>query len=92
MLGCVARSFDINKPGTTAKDSPAAFSAVVWSGGELEVGDDIEIRPGREVEEGGQSEYVLIQTSIRSLQAGGETVDTVTPGGLLGVGTKLDPC
>ncbi|PGF16610.1 translation initiation factor IF-2 subunit gamma [Natrinema sp. CBA1119] len=87
----VARSFDINKPGTTAKDLAGGVLGGSLVRGELEVGDDIEIRPGREVEEGGQSEYVPIQTSIRSLQAGGETVDTVTPGGLLGVGTKLDP-
>ncbi len=87
----VARSFDINKPGTTATDLAGGVLGGSLVQGELEVGDDIEIRPGREVEEGGKTEYVPIETTIRSLQAGGEAADTVTPGGLLGVGTGLDP-
>ncbi|ADD05062.1 translation initiation factor aIF-2 gamma subunit [Natrialba magadii ATCC 43099] len=87
----VARSFDINKPGTSASNLTGGVLGGSLVAGELESGDEIEIRPGREVEEGGQTEYVPIQTTIRSLQAGGETADTVTPGGLLGVGTGLDP-
>ncbi|RQG96451.1 translation initiation factor IF-2 subunit gamma [Natrarchaeobius chitinivorans] len=87
----VARSFDINKPGTTAAELAGGVLGGSLVQGELEVDDEIEIRPGREIEEGGQSEYVPIETTIRSLQAGGETADSVTPGGLLGVGTGLDP-
>ncbi|WP_436345961.1 translation initiation factor IF-2 subunit gamma [Natronorubrum sp. FCH18a] len=87
----VARSFDINKPGTTYEDLAGGVLGGSLVQGQLEVDDEIEIRPGREVEEGGQTEYVPIETTIRSLQAGGETVDTVSPGGLLGVGTGLDP-
>ncbi|PSQ04531.1 translation initiation factor IF-2 subunit gamma [Halobacteriales archaeon QS_6_71_20] len=59
--------------------------------GTLSAGDEIELRPGREVEEGGSAEYHAIETSVRSLQAGGEPAETVGPGGLLGVGTGLDP-
>src|SRR5699024_5225268 len=51
----------------------------------------IELRPGREVEHGGQTEWQPITTDVRSLQAGGESAESVTPGGLLGVGTGLDP-
>ncbi len=87
----VARSFDINKPGTTADSLAGGVLGGSLVAGELEVGDEIEIRPGRQVEEGGQTEYVPIETTIRSLQAGGEPADTVSPGGLLGVGTGLDP-
>ncbi|ELY93601.1 translation initiation factor IF-2 subunit gamma [Natrialba taiwanensis] len=87
----VARSFDINKPGTTASDLAGGVLGGSLVKGELESDQEIEIRPGREVEEGGQTEYVPIETTIRSLQAGGETVDSATPGGLLGVGTGLDP-
>ncbi|QSG03696.1 translation initiation factor IF-2 subunit gamma [Natranaeroarchaeum sulfidigenes] len=87
----VARSFDINRPGTTWEDLTGGVIGGSLSKGELENGETIEIRPGREVEEGGQSEYQPIETEIRSLQAGGETVDRVSPGGLLGVGTGLDP-
>jgi len=87
----VARSFDINKPGTTWEDLKGGVVGGSLAQGRLHVDDDIEIRPGREVEEGGASEYRSIETTVRSLQAGGEFVDEATPGGLLGVGTGLDP-
>jgi len=87
----VARSFDINRPGTTWEDLTGGVLGGSLAQGELTDGEELEVRPGREVEEGGQSEYRPITTEIRSLQAGGENVETVTPGGLLGVGTGLDP-
>ena len=39
----------------------------------------------------GEAEYRPVETTVRSLQAGGEFADEVGPGGLLGVGTGLDP-
>ncbi len=87
----VARSFDINKPGTTWDSLTGGVLGGSLIQGELESEDDLEIRPGRQVEEGGQSQYVPIETTVRSLQAGGSSVETATPGGLLGVGTGLDP-
>ncbi|NHN46842.1 translation initiation factor IF-2 subunit gamma [Halostella sp. JP-L12] len=87
----VARSFDINRPGTTWNDLSGGVLGGSLVQGRLENDEEIEIRPGREVEEGGQSEYRPITTTIRSLQAGGESADEVFPGGLLGVGTGLDP-
>ena len=87
----VARSFDINRPGTTWEDLTGGVVGGSLTQGRLAVEDEIEIKPGREIEEGGSSEYRPVETTIRSLQAGGEFVDEVTPGGLLGVGTGLDP-
>ncbi|PSP26043.1 translation initiation factor IF-2 subunit gamma [Halobacteriales archaeon QH_10_67_22] len=87
----VARSFDINKPGTTWESLVGGVLGGSLVQGELDVDDELELRPGREVEEGGQTEWEPVETSVRSLQAGGESVETVTPGGLLGVGTGLDP-
>ena len=87
----VARSFDINRPGTTWDSLFGGVLGGSLVAGELEAGDDLELRPGREVEEGGRTEWRPVETSVRSLQAGGENVDTATPGGLLGVGTGLDP-
>ncbi|MDZ7729753.1 MAG: translation initiation factor IF-2 subunit gamma [Natrialbaceae archaeon] len=87
----VARSFDINRPGTTHDELKGGVLGGSLIEGELAVDDEIEIRPGREVESGGQSEYVPITTTVRSIQAAGETVERATPGGLLGVGTGLDP-
>ncbi|MFD1513776.1 translation initiation factor IF-2 subunit gamma [Halomarina rubra] len=87
----VARSFDINRPGTTFEDLMGGVLGGSLVEGRLQKGDELELRPGRQVEEGGQTEYQEIQTTVRSLQAGGEIVDEVGPGGLLGVGTGLDP-
>ena len=87
----VARSFDINKPGTRADELLGGVLGGSLVAGELEVGEEIELRPGREVEHGGEAEWQPITTDVRSLEAGGESADTVTPGGLLGVGTGLDP-
>jgi len=87
----VARSFDINRPGTTWDSLAGGVLGGSLSQGELGAGDELELRPGREVATGGQSEWQPLQTEVRSLQAGGEDVETATPGGLLGVGTGLDP-
>jgi translation initiation factor 2 subunit 3 len=87
----VARSFDINRPGTRFDELAGGVIGGSLSAGRLAVGDEIEIRPGREVEEGGAAEYRPVETTVRSLQAGGETVEEVGPGGLIGVGTGLDP-
>ncbi len=87
----VARSFDINRPGTTWDGLVGGVLGGSLVEGKLTSDEELELRPGREVEEGGETRWEPIQTSVRSLQAGGETVDEVTPGGLLGVGTALDP-
>ncbi|WP_160132696.1 translation initiation factor IF-2 subunit gamma [Halococcus salsus] len=87
----VARSFDINRPGTHADELLGGVLGGSLVAGEMNVDDELELRPGREVEHGGETEWQPIATDIRSLQAGGEDVETVTPGGLLGVGTGLDP-
>jgi translation initiation factor 2 subunit 3 len=87
----VARSFDINRPGTTWNGLVGGVLGGSLVEGKLTAGDELELRPGREVEEGGETRWESIETDIRSLQAGGETVEEVTPGGLLGVGTSLDP-
>ncbi|MFC7074657.1 translation initiation factor IF-2 subunit gamma [Halovenus rubra] len=87
----VARSFDINRPGTEWDGLTGGVLGGTLSEGKLEPGDTLELRPGREVEEGGQTEWRPVKAEIRSLQAGGDSVEEVTPGGLLGVGTGLDP-
>jgi translation initiation factor 2 subunit 3 len=55
--------------------------------GQLADGDTSELRPGREADDG----WTPVETTVRSLRAGNESVESVTPGGLLGVGTGLDP-
>ncbi len=87
----VARSFDINRPGTTWDSLTGGVLGGSLVQGKLSEGDELQLRPGREVEEGGQTRWESIETDVRSLQAGGEMVEEATPGGLLGVGTGLDP-
>ncbi|MFB6112838.1 MAG: translation initiation factor IF-2 subunit gamma [Halodesulfurarchaeum sp.] len=87
----VARSFDINRPGTEWGDLQGGVLGGSLLQGILETDTDVEIRPGREVESGGQTEWQPVNTTVRSLQAGGEMVESASPGGLLGVGTGLDP-
>jgi translation initiation factor 2 subunit 3 len=87
----VARSFDINRPGA----SPEALKGGVIGGslsqGVLHIGDKIEICPGRLVEYEGRKQWVPIQTKVVTLLAGSHVQDEITPGGLMGVGTLLDP-
>jgi translation initiation factor 2 subunit 3 len=87
----VARSFDVNRPGTEWDELAGGVLGGSLVAGQLAVGEEIELRPGREVEEGGRTEWRPITTEIRSLQVGGHGVETAAPGGLLGVGTGLDP-
>jgi len=82
-----ARSFDVNRPGTPIEEIKGGVVGGSLARGVLRVGDELEIRPGSE--DGG--EYEAIETNVRSIMAGDETVEEATPGGLLGVGTGLDP-
>jgi len=88
----VARSFDVNKPGTEPKDLLGGVVGGSIIQGVLKVDQEIEIRPGVKVSEGGKERYTPIFTKITSLSAGKQVrVTEATPGGLIGVGTLLDP-
>ncbi len=87
----VARSFDINKPGCPPKDIVGGVIGGSLVQGKFRLGEDIEIKPGIRVEKAGRVSWISLYSEIVSLIAGGESVDEVGPGGLVGVGTKLDP-
>ncbi|MDR0198179.1 MAG: translation initiation factor IF-2 subunit gamma [Methanomassiliicoccaceae archaeon] len=87
----VARSFDINSPGASPKDIKGGVIGGSLIQGTLKVGDEIEIVPGRKVEAAGKQSWERITTKITSLQAGGKKTDVVYPGGLIAIGTGLDP-
>ncbi len=87
----VARSFDINKPGTRPdKLRGGVLGGSILKGG-LRVGDDIEIMPGLRVEQGDKATYQPLKTKVISLMVGTQPVDSAGPGGLLAIGTELDP-
>jgi translation initiation factor 2 subunit 3 len=87
----IARSFDVNWPGTSPDDLKGGVIGGSLSQGVLRKGDKIEICPGRLVESEGKKQWVPIQTKVVSLLAGGQTQEDISPGGLVGVGTLLDP-
>jgi translation initiation factor 2 subunit 3 len=84
----VARSFDINRPGTAPDKMHGGVVGGSIIQGKLKVGDEIEISPGAKTEKG----FKPIRATVVSLLSGsGNTLQEAYPGGLIGVGTALDP-
>ncbi|MDI6887063.1 MAG: translation initiation factor IF-2 subunit gamma [Candidatus Thermoplasmatota archaeon] len=88
---CIARSFDVNMPGNRPKDLVGGIIGGTLLQGVLKVGDKIEIKPGRKVEQKGKVFWEPIITEVTTLVSGGRRMSQVTAGGLIGVGTNLDP-
>lgn len=84
----VLRSFDVNKPGTKIKDIRGGVIGGSLTQGVFNVGDEIEIKPGMVNE---KKRYEPMHTEIISLGTGAGFVDSVKPGGLVAIGTRLDP-
>jgi translation initiation factor 2 subunit 3 len=87
----VARSFDINKPGARPNELQGGIIGGSLIQGILKKGDKIEICPGRKVESEGREKIENIETTVDSLFTGGKSVTEAAPGGLIAIGTKLDP-
>jgi translation initiation factor 2 subunit 3 len=87
----IVRSFDINKPGTPIDKLEGGVIGGTVVQGRIAVGDYIEIRPGIITEKEGRNTYNPLASEIISLQAGGGNVNEAHCGGLVGVGTLLDP-
>lgn len=85
----VLRSFDINKPGIPIKQVKGGAIGGGLVQGEFQIGDEIEIRPGFLEEK--KSKYEAINSTIATLGTGAGLVERVRPGGLVAIGTKLDP-
>jgi translation initiation factor 2 subunit 3 len=83
----VARSFDVNKPGTKIEKLKGGVIGGSLMQGKLKVGDDIEIKPGVKVKE----KFESVSTKITGLQKAGKDLKEIDPGGLIGISTTLDP-
>lgn len=90
-LFSIARSFDINQPGRSIDDLKGGVIGGTLSKGILSIGDEIEISPGNKIEEMGEEKWKRIITNIKSLNSGNLSLEKVRPGGLIGIGTGLDP-
>ncbi|HTS32858.1 MAG TPA: translation initiation factor IF-2 subunit gamma [Thermoplasmata archaeon] len=85
----VARSFDINRPGTRPRGLQGGVLGGSLIQGHLKVGEEIEIRPGPSGAAPGRAESLT--TTITSIFSGGREWDELHPGGLAALGTGLDP-
>jgi len=88
----VIRSFDVNKPGADVDELKGGVAGGSLLQGVLKVGDRIEVRPGIVSKDSeGNVKCRPIYSVIVSLFAEENDLQFAVPGGLIGVGTKIDP-
>ena len=88
----VIRSFDVNKPGAEVADLKGGVAGGSILRGILKLGDEIEIRPGIVSKDSeGRVKCRPIFSRIVSLHTESNHLKFAVPGGLIGVGTKIDP-
>ena len=91
-LFIVVRSFDVNKPGTEVEKLEGGVAGGTLTRGILRLGEIVEIKPGIiSKNQNGQSIVQPLYSRIRSLKAELNDLIYAVPGGLIGVGLKLDP-
>lgn len=79
----IARSFDINKPGTKSSELKGGVIGGSISQGEIKIGDELELYPGF------NGKKTIVKVSSLATSEG--IITKATPGGLIAVGTTLDP-
>lgn len=87
----IARSFDINRPGTSIEKLHGGILGGILKKGKLKIGDEIEIKPGLIIKKANQQNYQTLTTKILSLYKGNQSVQEVTPGASISIETELDP-
>jgi len=87
----VARSFDINRPGSEIQNLKGGVLGGILKKGILKVGDEIEIKPGLSEKKNNQFIYTPLTTKILSIQKGKDSVKQVSPGASISIETELDP-
>lgn len=88
----VIRSFDVNKPGCEVDSIQGGVVGGSILRGVLKVGMEIEVRPGLiSKDENGKTVCSPIFSKITSMHADQNELQYAVPGGLIGVGTKIDP-
>ena len=88
----IIRSFDVNKPGAEIEDLKGGVAGGSIINGVLKLGDEIEIRPGLVTrDDQGKIKCRPIFSKVVSLFAEHNDLKFAVPGGLIGVGTHVDP-
>ncbi|OIO41436.1 translation initiation factor IF-2 subunit gamma [Candidatus Pacearchaeota archaeon CG10_big_fil_rev_8_21_14_0_10_31_9] len=86
----VARSFDVNRPGTKINELNGGVLGGALKQGTLKIGDEIEIKPGMVIKEKDRVKYETVKTKIISLYRGSHAISEAIPGGSLSIETSLD--
>ncbi len=87
----IARSFDINRPGTSFEKLHGGVLGGILKEGKLKIGDEIEIKPGLMTKKANQQIYQTLTTKILSIHKGNESIEEVSPGASIAIETELDP-
>ena len=87
----IARSFDINRPGTKINNLHGGVLGGILRRGVLKVGEEIEIKPGISTKKHNETIYKTLYTKILSLHKGNENVPQISPGASISIETSLDP-
>lgn len=88
----IIRSFDVNKPGLGIEELKGGVAGGSLLHGLLKLGDEIEIRPGIvSRDDKGNLKCQPIFSRIVTLNSEGNDLKYAVPGGLIGVGTRIDP-
>lgn len=87
----VIRSFDVNRPGTKVGELAGGVIGGSLVTGVLRINDEIEIRPGLVTKKNNRFVCRPFISRIVSLKAESTDLEEAYPGGLIGVGTTMDP-
>ncbi len=83
----VIRSFDVNRPGKDITEMNGGVIGGSIQRGKIKIGDEIEIKPGIAI----KNKFHSLTTKVVELHGGDVKIDSVKPGGLISIGTTLDP-
>lgn len=87
----IARSFDINKPGTLVEEMKGGILGGILKQGIIKVDDVIEIKPGVVVKKHNETFYKSLKTKILDIYAGSNSLKEAIPSGSLAIQTELTP-
>jgi len=85
----VSRSFDVNRPGAKINEIKGGVLGGSVVQGVVKLGDEIEIKPGIVRKEGAKPTPIVC--IVQSLMEESESLESAKAGGLIAIGTTLDP-
>lgn len=87
----IVRSFNINRSGASIDELQGGVLGGSIIQGRLKLNDEVEMRPGLVIKNGDDFEHVPLRFHVKSLMSEKTQLTEAYPGGLIAVGTLLDP-